>query len=141
MLLLCMATDAAPDTERLGALLHEFMAGASINDVGVHERFWADELVYTSSGGARFGKAEILAGVRAAKGPSTVVYSAEDVDVRLHGSVAVITFRLVANHADGTREEFYNTGVFSLHDGDWRAVTWQATRRPSAEQQPGQPGD
>jgi len=133
-MLIGLLAPAAADTERLVALLHEFMAGASVNDVGVHQRFWDDELVYTSSAGARFGKAEILASLAAATAASGVVYTAEDVDVRLHGhgQVAVVTFRLVARYPDERREDFYNTGVFRLRDGDWRAVTWQATRRAPA---------
>jgi hypothetical protein len=132
VLLVGLLAPAAADTERLVAMLHEFMAGASVNDVGVHQRFWDDELVYTSSAGTRFGKAEILAGLAAAADPTGVVYTAEDVDVRLHGQLAVVTFRLVARYPDERREDFYNTGVFRLRDGEWRAVTWQATRRAPA---------
>jgi hypothetical protein len=132
VLLVGLLAPAAADTERLVAMLHEFMAGASVNDVGVHQRFWDDELVYTSSAGTRFGKAEILAGLAAATDPPGVVYTAEDVDVRLHGQLAVVTFRLVARYPDERREDFYNTGVFRLRDGEWRAVTWQATRRAPA---------
>jgi hypothetical protein len=132
VLLVGLLAPAAADTERLVAMLHEFMAGASVNDVGVHQRFWDDELVYTSSAGTRFGKAEILAGLAAATDPPGVVYTAEDVDVRLHGQLAVVTFRLVASYPDERREDFYNTGVFRLRDGEWRAVTWQATRRGPA---------
>lgn len=131
-LLLGLLAPAAADTERLVALLHEFMAGASLNDAGVHERFWDDELVYTSSAGARFGKAEILAGLAGGGEAAGPVYAAEEIDVRLHGSIAVVTFLLVARHADDRREHFYNTGVFRLRDGEWRAVTWQATRRAPA---------
>ena len=132
VLLLGLLAPAAADTQRLVALLHEFMAGASVNDLGVHQRFWDDELVYTSSAGARFGKAEILAGLQAGSDPAGPSYAAEEIDVRLHGSIAVITFLLVARHADDRREHFYNTGVFRLRDGEWRAVTWQATRRAPA---------
>jgi hypothetical protein len=130
----CLLAPAAAETDRLTALLDEFMVAASSNDASMHQRFWDEELVYTSSAGARFGKAEILAGLAAATAASEVTYTAEDVDVRLHGHIAVVTFRLVARYADERREEFYNTGVFRLRDGDWRAVTWQATRRASAEQ-------
>lgn len=128
-LFLGLLAPAAADTERLVALLHEFMAGASVNDIGVHERFWDDELVYTSSAGARFGKPEILAGLAGGGDSAGPVYAAEEIDVRLHGSIAVVTFRLVARYPDDRREDFYNTGVFRLRDGEWRAVTWQATRR------------
>jgi hypothetical protein len=129
---LAMASGAVADTgtgtERLLALLHEFMAGASNNDPAMHERFWDDELVYTSSAGTRFGKPEILSGLRGPAGPGGIEYSAEEIDVRLHGEIAVITFRLVASGADDTRQEYFNTGVFRLHQDEWRAVTWQATR-------------
>ena len=132
VLLVGLLAPAAADTERLVALLHEFMAGASVHDVGVHQRFWDDELVYTSSAGARFGKAEILAGLGDGSDSAGPVYAAEEIDVRLHDSIAVVTFRLVARYPDDRREDFYNTGVFRLRDGDWRAVTWQATRRAPA---------
>jgi hypothetical protein len=129
---LAMAASAAADNDtgskRLLELLHEFMAGASNNDAAVHDRFWDDELVYTSSGGARFGKPEIMSGLRGPAGPGGIEYTAEEIDVRLHGEVAVITFRLVATQADQARQEYFNTGVFRMRDGHWRAVTWQATR-------------
>src|SRR5437588_8371668 len=55
----------APDAAELTGLLKEFLAGAGRNDVAMHERFWADELIYTSSSGQRIGKADILRDVRA----------------------------------------------------------------------------
>jgi ketosteroid isomerase-like protein len=122
------AAGADNDADRLRALLHEFMAGASRDDAAVHDRFWDEALVYTSSAGARFGKAEIMAGLQAPAGPSGVEYTAEDIDLRLHGELAVITFRLVGTEGDGTRQEYLNTGVFRLRDRQWRAITWQATR-------------
>ncbi|MDT8321430.1 MAG: hypothetical protein RQ826_12975, partial [Xanthomonadales bacterium] len=42
--------------------------GASVNDVEMHARFWAEDLVYTSSAGERRGKSEIMASLRAAAG-------------------------------------------------------------------------
>jgi hypothetical protein len=127
---LAMATSVAADSgsERLLELLHEFMAGASNNDAEVHDRFWDDELVYTSSGGARFGKPEIMSGLRGPAGPGGIEYTAEEIDIRMHGEVGVITFRLVATRADQERQEYFNTGVFRMRDGHWRAVAWQATR-------------
>jgi ketosteroid isomerase-like protein len=131
------AADAGPgagnDADRLRTLLHEFMAGASRDDAAVHDRFWDETLVYTSSAGARFGKAEIMAGLQAPAGPGGVEYTAEDIDVRLHGDLAVITFRLVGAEADGTRQEYLNTGVFQLRDRQWRAITWQATRAANSD--------
>lgn len=39
------------DYEILENLLHEFLIGASVNDYETHDRFWADDLIYTSSNG------------------------------------------------------------------------------------------
>lgn len=127
---------ADPDERELRELLDAFMAGASANDADVHDRFWAEDLVYTSSSGERFGKTRImegLAGAGTADEEPSVVYSARDVDVRLFGELAVITFQLVAvepsrAQAGEDTRYFFNTGVFEKRDGRWRAVAWQATR-------------
>ncbi|TVQ28892.1 MAG: nuclear transport factor 2 family protein [Wenzhouxiangella sp.] len=116
---------------RLQALLDEFLAGASVNDRSMHDRFWSEELVYTSAAGLRFGKAEILAGLGedspdpAQAGPN---YSGREVEIRVYGDMAVVTFRLVAAMADGDESHFFNTGVFRKQAGQWQAVAWQATR-------------
>lgn len=114
----------------LSRLLGEFLVGASINDAATHQRFWAEDLVYTSSAGQRFGKAEIMAGLGDAMpadppGPS---YSARDVRIKDLGETAVITFRLVAEDAQGDTQSYYNTGVFRRNPAGWQAVTWQATK-------------
>ena len=125
---------AAPDAAELKRLLTYFLDGASRNDVAVHERFWADELVYTRSAGVRTSKAEILAEVRkgpGAKEPHTE-YSAEDVRIQQYGDTAIVAFRLVGNVGGDSPEtlNFLNTGTFLKRDGEWRAVAWQATRVP-----------
>ncbi|HRQ63540.1 MAG TPA: nuclear transport factor 2 family protein [Xanthomonadaceae bacterium] len=124
------ASATASDTAEaeLRTLLGAFLDGASQSDRAVHERFWADDLIYTSSAGRRFGKATILDGLPPEPAPGPARYLAEDVNVRIEGNMAVITFRLVSMGEDGTREIFLNSGVFRLRDGEWRAFTWQATR-------------
>ena len=61
-----LAESAVPAaaTMELTQLLKEFLEGASRNDVAVHDRFWADDLIYTRSAGVRLGKAEILENAR-----------------------------------------------------------------------------
>lgn len=124
-----------PVENELHELLDEFLAGASTNEAEMHDRFWAEDLVYTSSAGDRRGKAEIMAGLAAAP-PADAgelpVYRGEDVDIRVFDDLAVVTFRLVAEMPDDTTSEYFNTGVFARRDGDWRAFAWQATRIPSA---------
>ena len=48
----------APDADALKQLLNEFLASA--DKPAMHERFWADELIYTRSAGQRLGKADVL---------------------------------------------------------------------------------
>jgi uncharacterized protein (TIGR02246 family) len=130
-------TGAAPDSTTLARLLDEFLAGAGRNDVAVHERFWADDLIYTGSSGRRVGKADIMRDVRSAPAPEPtdpkVVYSAEDVRIHLYDRTALVAFRLVATTTsrDSTQvQRFLNTGTFVKRDGQWRAVGWQATKMP-----------
>ena len=115
-------------------LLENFLQGASINDLETHQQFWAEDLVYTSSNGTRFGKAALLQGVRQAAEPDGSQYSGDQIELRMHGETAVLTFRLIAESPEGQRQYFYNSGVLRQQDGRWQATTWQATR--AADSQP-----
>ena len=44
---------AAPAAAELTKLLNEFLAGASHNDAAMHDRFWAEDVIYTGSSGRR----------------------------------------------------------------------------------------
>ena len=127
----------APDAAELTRLLREFLAGAGRNDAAIHDRFWADDLIYTGSSGRRIGKAEILNDVRTAPPPKPddpkVEYGAEDVRIQQYGTTALVAFRLVATTttAESTQVSRYlNTGTFVKRKGEWRAVGWQATKMP-----------
>ena len=138
MLAMCtLRAETAPDTPALTKLLNEFLAGAGGTDATVHERFWADELVYTSAKGARKSKADILREVRAEPPPKpsdeTTVYSAEEIRIQQYGETAIVAFRLVATtDKNGTKEiaRYFNTGTFLKRGGKWQAVAWQATAIP-----------
>ena len=133
-----MAQESGDDAPELLMLLDRFLAAA--DDPAMHQRFWDDKLIYTSSSGARFGKADILAGMQeSAPGVEPVVrYRAEDTQVMRFGEMAVVAFRLVGETAETEASpqetsEYFNTGTFVLRDGEWRAVAWQATRIPIDE--------
>jgi len=127
------AASNAGDADDLTEMLHDFLAHA--DQEAAHETFWADDLVYTSSGGTRTNKAEILSGFSGEEdedndeqGP---VYSAEDVQLKVYGTTAVIAFKLVATPPDDSTVQYYfNTGTFLKRDGIWQVVAWQATKIP-----------
>jgi ketosteroid isomerase-like protein len=126
---------AAPAAAELTKLLNEFLAGASNNDAAMHDRFWADDLIYTGSGGRRRGKAEIMKDVRSAPAPKPgdpkTIYTAEDVRIQQYGNTAVVAFRLVATtEKDGKTEvaKYLNSGTFLKRKGKWQVVSWQATK-------------
>ena len=142
MMLTCVAfpllgSTAEGDAEILTRMLHEFLANSST--APAHERFWSDDLVYTSSRGTRTNKAEILASIAGTgnsdDGEPGPVYSAEEIQLNLNGSMAVIAFKLVGTPPDDSDVEYYfNTGTFLKRDGEWRAIAWQATKIPPAEE-------
>ncbi|MGY6631020.1 MAG: nuclear transport factor 2 family protein [Wenzhouxiangella sp.] len=125
-----LATD---DEQAIAALLDAFLDGASVNDAELHQRFWSEDLVYTSSSGTRFGKAEIMTGLAASDGntgsDAVPHYSAEAVVIRMFDDTALLTFELVATAPDGEVDRFFNSGVFRRADIGWQAVLWQATRK------------
>ncbi len=142
-LLLTMGAQAqtAPDAAELTKLLNEFLAGASRNDVAVHDRFWAEDVIYTGSAGRRRGKAEIMHDVRSAPAPKpgdpTTAYTAEDVRIQQYGATAIVAFRLVGTTTkEGKTEvlQYLNSGTFVKRADKWQVVNWQSTRMPPVEQ-------
>jgi ketosteroid isomerase-like protein len=124
------------EVDEITQLLEEFLAAA--DQQAAHEQFWADDLVYTSSTGQRFGKADILLGfaddtegAEESDAAPAMTYFGEEVDVRLYGNTAIVAFKLVGQPADGSDAQYYyNTGTFLKRDGAWQVVAWQATKIP-----------
>ena len=52
-LALGLQAQTAPDSSEITRLLKNFLAGASRNDAAMHDRFWAEDLIYTGSSGRR----------------------------------------------------------------------------------------
>lgn len=125
----------APDAAELTALLRSFLDGASRNDAAVHDRFWADDLIYTTSAGRRKGKADIMRDLRTAASPKpeepATVFTAEDVRIQQYGTTAIVAFKLVGTRQKEGKTEvsnFLNTGTFLRRNGKWQVVSWQATK-------------
>jgi hypothetical protein len=139
-LALGLHAQTAPDAAELTKLLKDFLAGASRNDAAMHDRFWADDLIYTSSAGRRMGKADIMRDVSSSRpakaGVATTVYGAEDIRIQQYGNAAIVAFRLSGTtERAGTTEtnNYLNSGTFLKRNGKWQAVSWQSTKMPSAQ--------
>jgi len=139
-LTLVLQAQTAPDAVELTGLLKEFLTGASRNDASMHDRFWADDLIYTGSGGKRRSKADVMRDVRSAPAPKPgdpkTTYSGEDVRIQQYGNTAIVAFRLVGTAEHNGKTEvmsFLNSGTFLKRNGKWQVVNWQATKVPAPE--------
>jgi ketosteroid isomerase-like protein len=133
-------TAPAKDADELTKLLNEFLAGASRNDAAMHDRFWADDVIYTGSTGRRRGKADIMRDVRSAPAPKpgdpTTVFTGEDVRIQQYDNTAIVAFRLVGTTVKDAKTEvlnYLNSGTLVKRNGKWQVVNWQSTRMPRAE--------
>jgi ketosteroid isomerase-like protein len=132
----------APDAAELTKLLNEFLAGASRADATIHERFWADDLIYTRSAGRRVTKPEVLRDVRNTPPPKpgdpVTAYTAEDIRIQQYGDTAIVAFRLVATtESGGTKQvaNLLNSGTFVKRNDKWQVVNWQSTRMPRTDEE------
>ena len=126
--------------EQLTQLVREFLADVPKGNRRTFDNFFADDVIYTRSAGVTVDKSEILKNidVRAASEPQAT-FAADDFTVHAYGETAVVNFRLIMHNPDQGKTEtmyFRNTGTFMRRNGKWRAVAWQATRVPQAEDKP-----
>ena len=134
-------SQTAPDAAELTKLLNEFLAGAGRNDPAAHDRFWAEDLIYTRSAGVRTNKEEIMKGLRSApprkEGDPVTIFTAEDIRIQQYGDAAVVAFKLVSTTGkpDGSKTvgNNLNTGTFIKRNGKWQVVAWQSTIVPQTQ--------
>ena len=126
------ANSQGNDTEVLTQILHNFMEGASNNDREIHDNFWAEDLIYTSSNGNRFGKAEIMAGFeneREVSDTPKTIFTAEDIQINVYGDMAVVAFKMKGT--SGSEIQYYLiSATFLKRDGKWKVVNWLARKVP-----------
>ncbi|MEM7548490.1 MAG: nuclear transport factor 2 family protein [Bacteroidota bacterium] len=106
----------------------------SVDYASVHDDFWAEDLIYTSSSGERFGKQKIMSGFEngdEVSNESKVSYSAENIQIRINDDMAIVAFKLVSESSPPEgRNEYFNTGTFLNRNNEWKVVEWQATKIP-----------
>jgi ketosteroid isomerase-like protein len=120
-------------TDELTRMLHNFLEGASNNDRETHNNFWAEDLIYSSSNGTRFGKAEIMAGfeneTETTNTPKTI-FTAEEIQINIYDDMAVVAFKMKGTTGEAV-QYYYNSGTFLKRNEKWQVVNWQATRVPN----------
>lgn len=122
------SASAKNKTQEVTETVNHFLA--TVSSKATHQAFWADDLIYTSSTGDRFGKSSIVDDMKdGTQQEGQSPYSAEDLHVNFYGSTAVVTFKLVLKD-DDNHKNYFNTGVLVKRDNRWQAVTWQATVIP-----------
>lgn len=127
----------ANDKQVINQLLTDFLANKVGDDLKNHSRFWADDLIYTSSAGERFNKQFIIDGIKSSSEENNAVtvpsYHAEQTDIRVYGNTAIVAFKLVAtikSSGESSHIYYFNTGTFLKRNGTWQATAWQATKIP-----------
>ncbi|GAA5033820.1 hypothetical protein GCM10011506_26590 [Marivirga lumbricoides] len=118
------------EKEVITALLNDFLK--NVDDANTHDRFWAEDLIYTSSAGKRFGKPTIMQGFKNSEeansdAPKTS-YLAEEIQIKVVNDVAILTFKLIAKSEGEQVDTYFNSGVFQKKEGAWKVINWQATR-------------
>ncbi len=121
--------------EQIEKLVRDFLVGAGKNDVAMHERFWADDLIYTSATGMVRTKADILKRTRevAAKPVPNdkTTYDADDMTIHEFGNFAVVNFRLIAHDQSNGKPDtryYRDTGTLRRINNQWKVIAWQATK-------------
>jgi hypothetical protein len=123
----------------VAALLNEFLS--KVDSVAMHERFWADDLIYVGNSGSVKSKADIIKSMKESEAKTkepkadsnkpaepAATFSAEDVTIRQFGDIAVLNFRLVQHTAGAPDQSYRNSGVFALRSSKWQVISWQATK-------------
>lgn len=132
ILLSILSLQAQNESEKevLTQLLHDFLEG--VNEAEMHDRFWSEELIYTSSAGKRFGKSVIMEGLQKSEDPSNsesqTTYAAEEIQIKLYGPVAIVAFKLITKSGEEIVGSYFNSGTFHKEAGKWKVVNWQATK-------------
>jgi len=121
-------TDTATrsDLDRLTALNHAYIQSVQHGDVQRFDEILAEDFLCSNPDGSLVEKKQFL--VQTARPVTISGLSAEEVQVRLLGDVAIIHARTSYTTADGEQRNGRYTDVWARRDGRWLAVSAHVTR-------------
>jgi ketosteroid isomerase-like protein len=124
-------------SREITGMLNQFLQDAAKSDTAGFGRFFADDVLYTRSGGAVVTRSELIKIVDAQRlqPNSSRTLSAEDITIHEYGDTAVAAFRVVSVEKDAggkapTVTKYRNTSTFLRRNGRWQVIAWQSTRMP-----------
>jgi len=114
------------DLEVLTALNRDYIQSVQDGDVQRFEEILADDFLCSNPDGSLVDKNQFLA--QTARPVTISGLTAEDVEVRIIGDVAIIHARTSYTTADGEQRNGRYTDVWARRDGRWLAVSAHVTR-------------
>jgi hypothetical protein len=115
-------TILALETQRIGAMVRQ--------EIETLDVLLGDDLSYTHSGGYTDTKSSFVARIREGRGHYLGVDYSEAQVLRLAGDSAVVRGRAQIRLEDTPGYHVFFLDVWTLRDGAWKMVAWQATRIP-----------
>jgi ketosteroid isomerase-like protein len=119
-------TAARSDLDTLTALNHAYIQSVQHGDVQRFDEILAEDFLCSNPDGSLVDKKQFL--VQTARPVTISGLSAEEVQVRLLGDVAIIHARTSYTTADGEQRNGRYTDVWARRDGRWLAVSAHVTR-------------
>jgi ketosteroid isomerase-like protein len=118
--------DNVNDLNTLDGLNRAYIDSVLNGDVARFEQLLADDFLCTNPDGSLIDRAAFLRQTAAPR--SLTALRADDVRVRVFGSVAIIHGRTAFETVDGRRGSGRYTDVWEKRGGEWRAVAAHVTR-------------
>jgi ketosteroid isomerase-like protein len=117
---------STPDETRLRELNQQYIDAFMKADVSWYQQHLAEDFVCIESTGTLLNKQAFLQNT--AEGPDVLNYRLEQVNLRIHGSVALVQGTGVFTRKDGSTGKSLYIDVYFRKDNDWKAVSAQNTR-------------
>lgn len=112
--------------EQLKRFDHDWLDAEKRDDVAYCEKHFADSYVLVVTGGKMYTKSEWLGVLRSPDHPTIELIDPEDIQVHLHGNMAILVDRTTLKGHDSQGKEFGGQyRVFRVvikQDGEWRAT-------------------
>jgi ketosteroid isomerase-like protein len=118
--------DSLNDLNTLNDLNRAYIDSVLNGDVARFQQLLADDFLCTNPDGSLIDRAAFLRQTAAPR--SLTALRADDVRVRVFGSVAIIHGRTAFETVDGRRGSGRYTDVWEKRGGEWRAVAAHVTR-------------